>query len=416
MGIDISPKVSSNGLVFNYDTQNPKSYIGPPLRNHIQTISPNVTSGTGYVLTGGSEVVDIPTLGPTTVAFTNLQNTGASWCCVNWMNYGDTGNILSGSTLYTYLILYRTDSGYTHPNWMYRYENTSAGTYITEAGVHDTSKRIYLGNGWYYAWNTFTTQPTTARMTCFSFSYNYSSFNDKLSVGNVAILQGDYSGLHPRYWPAVNTTRTNTQVLVDTVRNNTITANSLTYASNGSFSFNGSSDYMEVSNADNYWNSNVFGTATNFTIECWYKPNLFKDWDTMIMKQNASLGGWYSSPQGASIWTNVNGFQGVFASGVASNPAGSVVVVSYTTTTLKWYHVCFTGDGTTLRLYVDGIERGTGAIADRTVPVTTTSDGPSFGKRAFMNGSMENVKMYTRALTSQEVLQNFNAGRGRFGI
>jgi hypothetical protein len=191
--------------------------------------------------------------------------------------------------------------------------------------------------------------------------------------------------------------------------------NGTTYSSNagGVFVFDGTNDYIEMP-YNSYWDSNVFGTATNFTISCWAKPNLFMNWDTLITKNTQ---GWYSSPEGASIWTDANGFQGVFSSGVLSNPAGSTVIISYATTnTQKWYHVCFTGDGTTLRLYVDGIQRATGLVASRTVPVTTAAVGPSFGRRDFWNGQMSNMMFYTRGITAQEVWQNFNSQRSRFGI
>jgi hypothetical protein len=183
----------------------------------------------------------------------------------------------------------------------------------------------------------------------------------------------------------------------------------------GVFDFDGTDDFIQIP-YDSYWDSNVFGTATNFTISCWYKPDLFMNWDTMIWKQNPSVGGFYSSPEGAAIWSDVNGFVAVFASGVASNPAGSLVQIFYATTTLKWYHLCFTGDGTTLRFYVDGIQRGTALVASRTVPVTTSSNGPTFGRRDYMNGRLGPAHFYTRALTASEVDQNYNATKWRFGL
>jgi hypothetical protein len=181
----------------------------------------------------------------------------------------------------------------------------------------------------------------------------------------------------------------------------------------GIFDFDGSDDFIELP-FDSYWNSNVFGTATNFTLECWYKPDLFKNWDTVIEKSESS--GWYSRSEGPAIWTDVGSLQGVFASGVDGNPSGSVLVLSYATTTLKWYHICFTGDGTTLRLYVDGIERTSAAVSSRTVAVYNGNVGPRLGRRAFMDGQLGPTRFYTRGLSGQEVTQNFNAQRPRFGI
>jgi hypothetical protein len=181
----------------------------------------------------------------------------------------------------------------------------------------------------------------------------------------------------------------------------------------GSIVFDGVNDFVNIP-YNTYWDTNVFGTATNFTLECWHKPNVFRNWDTVIEKSESP--GWYSRPEGASIWTNESSIQGVFASGVDSNPAGSVVILSYATTTLRWYHIAFTGDGTTLRLYVDGIQRTTGLVSSRTVAVYNGSVGPRFGRRAFMNAQMAVARFYTRGLTPQEILQNYNATRGRYGV
>jgi hypothetical protein len=178
----------------------------------------------------------------------------------------------------------------------------------------------------------------------------------------------------------------------------------------GSIVFDGSDDFVQIPYST-YWDTNVFGTATNFTLECWYKPDLFKNWDTLIEKSESS--GWYSRSEGAAIWTDSGNIQGVFASGVDGNPEGSVVVLSYPTTTLKWYHIVFTGNGTVLSLYVDGVLRQTGLVSSRTVAVYNGSVGPRLGRRAFMDGQMSSVRFYTRALTQQDVLQNYRAGLDR---
>jgi hypothetical protein len=179
----------------------------------------------------------------------------------------------------------------------------------------------------------------------------------------------------------------------------------------GSIVFDGSDDFVQIPYST-YWDTNVFGTATNFTLECWYKPDLFKNWDTLIEKSESS--GWYSRSEGAAIWTDSGNIQGVFASGVDGNPSGSVIVLSYPTTTLKWYHIVFTGNGTVLSLYVDGVERATGLVSTRTVSVYNGSVGPRLGRRAFMDGQMSSARFYTRALTQQEVLQNYYAGLQKF--
>lgn len=404
MALANSPGIVTNGLVFNYDMYNRKSYTGPELRNFINTMSITSGSGTGYVLTSGTENVFIPTLGETLVYYCNYQNTGASWCCVNWANYGNNGNILTGSTLYTYLILYRSDSGYTNANWMYRYEFNSSGSYLTESGIHDTSKRNYLGNGWYYAWNTFTTQSTTANMTNYSFTYNYSNFNDKLSVAKVCVLLGDYSGLHPKFWPDTNTTRSNTQSIKDLTNNNTITANSLTYGSDGTFSFNGSTNYMDCGNASAI--SSITGTS-NVTVEAW-----------------VNLSG-YGSTYGYGVITH-KGYPWAWLLENPSNTmrirfylssSGDVYCPDTSTHALNtWYHFVGTYDGSNMRIYRNGELRNTVAGSGTLGGSGLNMVIGNYSGAYYSQGQIPSVKIYNRTLSASEVLQNFNAQRGLYGL
>lgn len=85
----------------------------------------------------------------------------------------------------------------------------------------------------------------------------------------------------------------------------------------------------------------------------------------------------------------------------------------------KWYHMVGTSLGTSdHRLYLNGVE-----VQTDTTSVTVSSITASARYRIgvyisanFHNGYIANVKLYNRALSAEEVLQNFNAHRGRFGI
>jgi hypothetical protein len=197
--------------------------------------------------------------------------------------------------------------------------------------------------------------------------------------------------------------------------------NGTTYSKNfgGVFDFAGQDEFIELP-YDPYWNSNVFGTSTNFTLECWYKPDVFENWDTIIEK--AQTPGFYSASEGPAIWSYGSqnpsnpGFVAVFSSGTQSNPGGSIVQIFYNTTTLKWYHLCFTGDGTTLRFYVDGVQRGTALVSSRTIPVTNGNAGPRFGRRQYIDGQLASARFYTRHLTPSEVSNNYGATKWRFGL
>jgi hypothetical protein len=85
----------------------------------------------------------------------------------------------------------------------------------------------------------------------------------------------------------------------------------------------------------------------------------------------------------------------------------------------QWNNVVATWDGTNKRIYVNGVLRATSATLSGTVTQNTT--GAAFigiygGGGYPFNGRISQTQIYNRALSAQEVQQNYNATRGRFGI
>ena len=82
-----------------------------------------------------------------------------------------------------------------------------------------------------------------------------------------------------------------------------------------------------------------------------------------------------------------------------------------------WHYIGVTFDGTNLRMYVDGRLDNTSG----TLTYSTTGQNNFIGKSShtgnenYTNGSMGMVHVYNRALSGAEVLQNYNATKGRFG-
>jgi hypothetical protein len=88
----------------------------------------------------------------------------------------------------------------------------------------------------------------------------------------------------------------------------------------------------------------------------------------------------------------------------------------------QWYQVGFTRLGTTSNwiatIYINGVSDSSTSTA---INPNAANVGTSIGRVGdfngqYFSGKIVNALMYNRALSSQEVLQNFNATRARFGV
>jgi hypothetical protein len=92
----------------------------------------------------------------------------------------------------------------------------------------------------------------------------------------------------------------------------------------------------------------------------------------------------------------------------------------YGTTTFlinTWYYVGFTlVNGGTLTFYKNGVSDGTSSTVSRTAHSSTLQLGDSRGVNFGLIGRIPQVSIYKRALTPSEILQNYNATKGRFKL
>ena len=412
MAMHFSPDIVNSGLILGLDVNNVRSYTGPPIQNLAQIINPNGVTDTNIQYTTGYEEVTIPTLGKIpSVAFVDGYNSNsASYCCMQQFYFTNGNNWIacSSSTTYTYSIVYKVTSDYTHPNFMYRYEYTAGGAYVGEAGIHDTAKRVHLGNGWYWAWNTFTTGATTTQIALRSFYYQY-NVSDRFSMARVLVTPGDYTGFHPRLWPALGTTRTTSQAVRDLTRTSTITAGGpLTFGSDKITIPNTNDASIEISTPTNF----KMGTQ-DFTISCWVKQldsgvHLITEARDSSTLQGYLFGLNVPSAGYMTFFLNKSSGQVPYYTTVGTLPVGSiqniVAVVKRSNSTIEFY-----ANG----VLFDTI---TGIHAD-----SISGLGDMYRIGYDRGGATTNIELYSymhynRALSLAEVQQNFNAHKGRYGV
>lgn len=104
------------------------------------------------------------------------------------------------------------------------------------------------------------------------------------------------------------------------------------------------------------------------------------------------------------------------------NTSGSVLFfnISQTLTPLNtWTHISANYNSGSFSAYTNGILRLTGSYVG---PIRTstgnypTTIGSSIAPNQFFSGSIGITQVYNRALTPAEILQNYNATKGRFGL
>jgi hypothetical protein len=406
MTISVNKAGDSTGLLVAYDFNNPKSLVGPAITNLSTVISPTAGSGTGYVVTNGSASVYIPQLGQLTSPYVDIQNNypTSGQCCWGLFSYGSLITA-TPSTLYTYSIVYKCDSGYTHPNFLYHYEYNGA-TYVTEVATHSTTNRVHLGGGWYWAWSTFTTQPTTNLINSHhSFYYQYSTGSDRLYVAKVLLTKGDFAALHPRYWPDLNTTRATTAAFKDLTGNTSATAVALTYSSDGK-PIMGPTPSSSIGLGKTSYTLGIRRVAT------------YTGW---VKGSDLSTGSAYviSDYDGVGMTLRINGLS---SADFYVYPNNHRITYTATFNSNTWYHLTGVMDGPMMYMYVNGVFAASQTLGEDIGAGTQALHIGSRGDAEVGTGfvttgtNVGSVKVFARALQATEILSMFTAERGAYGV
>ena len=192
-------------------------------------------------------------------------------------------------------------------------------------------------------------------------------------------------------YPKTGTTAT------DTIKNTSGTLNGATFSNinSGVFNFDGTDDSISLGNASNTQ------PGAQFTFSAWIYP-------TSNVSYSAILGAASTNQLYIGIDSSSNTFT-VRKLNVAN-------IISYSTlpSDSTWTNICVTRDSDSLiTLYYNAISKST---ATDSIDFT---DGNNFigndgGNNADWNGNIGPINYYNRALSSNEVLHNYNALKSRF--
>ena len=185
-----------------------------------------------------------------------------------------------------------------------------------------------------------------------------------------------------------------------------MSATPLDSGNGGSLEFDGVNDYVSITYP-------VFTSPTALTIGGWFrKVSGGANYETVLHQStDTSIGGsayWFGVDLNDNITATIGARTGVGWSAGQTN-----IVVSYD----KWYSVFASWDGSSVKVYVNGELIKSYSLSTYTDPGTVTRIGASGDASGYLfSGYVGPTFIYNRALTPQEIQQNYNATKSRFGL
>lgn len=157
--------------------------------------------------------------------------------------------------------------------------------------------------------------------------------------------------------------------------------------SNGAYSFNGTSDYIQV--------PDINLSANSFSATAWFKPNAAGD---------EKIIGTYNGSSGTSLLQ-------IFTGGQLRVCITFCAVATDNLVDGSWHFAVVVGDGSSIRAYVDGNPTPVithAAISYNINGTTYIGRDPQTGGYRF-NGSIDDVRLYKRALTVSEIANLYDS-------
>src|SRR3990167_7844034 len=162
--------------------------------------------------------------------------------------------------------------------------------------------------------------------------------------------------------------------------------------------FDGTNDRIQL--PSQAWATLLGGNAGSCSISLWFKKN--------------------SNTNSQSIWrfssTNTIMLRADSAGVLAWEwGSGTGVVANQVFQLNKWYHIVCVKTGTTsLELFVNGVSKGTAATTESVSGTTNAYISSVSGTSGYFGGAVDEVCIWSRALTSGEIGDLYNSGEGLY--
>jgi hypothetical protein len=410
MSLIHSPGIVTDGLVAAFDAENLKSYGGVNLIANSNSFN---TSGWG---TGGLTLTAAATTGPYGESASRMTETTAS--AQHLLSY-NISTVVIGET-FTWSASFKPESNVTqvvlHTNGegtvTFNLTGASAGTVASTSGANTIGSSITPEpNGWFRCAATFRKNNTVGVFYVSNqrglgayvgdASFSYFVCNAQLQTSRSVTAYQATTGVAG-----------NRLSWVDQVGSSTATLSGGAHYSGTlrGMSFNGTSNLVTIP-------PDAFNLS-NFTVSLWFKANSIGTAYTRILQKGDTTGA-------------TRGF--LIAQGNANNKIVCAYQPNYNTgEVLKRTNVTLTNgviynlvmthsNANSALVYLNGVNVTENTASPESLWGAGTGNGFRMGSRSndnsqFWNGEIYNVSIYSRELTSAEVLRNYTALRGRFGV
>ena len=373
MGLAHSPKIVTDGLAFIYDTGSGKSYKGEPTVNLLNY----TTEFNNWTATKNSGTT------PTVTVDTSVNPLG-----------------LAGAPMADKV--YLPDDG-TYPRIQQSFTPASTNTHTFSVWIRSISGNCdcFLGAFRNSPWSLpgSSVKSITGEWQRFTFSWTppdttthviyMGSHDTAAQKGNTLEFWGAQMEAKSHATQFVDGTRSATQGLLDLTNNATINLSNVSFDSNAQMVFDGTDDYTSLGNPT------ALRDLTSGTIETVYYRDASSGTYQMVF-----------TDAGSDLEITYLGNTLQFYIGNSG--------LSYThAVTDQWFNVVGTWSSGFKKLYINGVE-----VASGTNTGTDTGNRDRYvggrGANFPFNGEIPIARIYDRALTADEILQNYNAFKSRF--
>ena len=384
MATIVAGNIVQEDLVFGYDTgygvasnqEATRFYPGEATTNfvttNLETLSPDGS--------GQSSVGTRTTIAPNHVRIVDVaSNTRQSHLISG----------LTASTIYTVSIQFKRITG--TPTFRFQLQGYSGSSYVNTIKFTSTAETgLEDIEGWQTAEWTFTLPSNcNALRIWWQDGADYTTYTHSFELKNPQLEAKSH------VTPYVSGTRSSTASLIDLKRTTNIDVSNMSFDSTGQPEFDGTDDVI---------NTGMF-TSRNPT----YEPLTIEAIVKSDTTANARM--WLDATNNG---TNQRLYCALPSSTSSSSPMG-VQASAWSISTPQntdFHHIVITMNGTTCQLYLDGVAHSSKAYTS--YGLQSINIGGRNGYRWI--GKIPVVRMYGKALTIDEITQNYNVYKNRFNI